>query len=59
MNRYLQSNPKGGATPFRAVAFSANMPRTLMGPAPAVAMTRISDFGVRGGRRSRRRGVRF
>ncbi len=49
MNRYLQSKSDPTATAFRAVAFSANVPRTLMGPAPAVAMTRISDFGVRAG----------
>src|SRR5579884_660351 len=49
MNRYLQSKPDVNATPFRAVAFSPNVPRTLMGPAPAVAMTRIDDFGVRAG----------
>jgi uncharacterized protein (DUF1501 family) len=49
MNRYLQANPSRTATPFQGVAFSANMPRTLMGTAPAVAMTRIADFGVRAG----------
>jgi uncharacterized protein (DUF1501 family) len=49
MNRYMQCNPSTLATPFRAVALSANIPRTLMGPSPAVAMTRIADFGVRGG----------
>ena len=49
MNRYLQTAGDRRATPFRAVAFSSNMPRTLMGTAPAVAMTRISDFGVRAG----------
>jgi uncharacterized protein (DUF1501 family) len=49
MNRYMQAKPDASATPFRAVAFSANMPRTMMGPAPAVAMTRIADFGVRAG----------
>jgi uncharacterized protein (DUF1501 family) len=37
------------ATPFRAVAFSANTPRSLLGSAPAIAMTNISDFGVRAG----------
>src|SRR5215813_6767707 len=42
LNRYLQSLPDRTATPFRAVAFSPNMPRTLMGPAPTVTMTRIS-----------------
>ena len=49
MNRYLQTAGDRRATPFRAVAFSPNMPRTLIGTAPAVAMTRISDFGVRAG----------
>jgi uncharacterized protein (DUF1501 family) len=49
LNRYLQSKPDADATPFRAVAFSSSMPRTLMGPSPAVAMTRIGDFGVRAG----------
>ena len=29
---------------------SANVPRSLMGSAPAVAMNRAADFGIRGGR---------
>jgi uncharacterized protein (DUF1501 family) len=49
LNRYLQMQPEQKSTPFRAVAFSPNMPRTLIGPAPAVAMTHISDFAVRAG----------
>mgnify|MGYP003348017930 CR=1 FL=1 len=49
LNRYMQTAAHAKASPFRAVAFSANMPRSLMGPAPAVAMTRIGDFGVRAG----------
>jgi len=49
MNRYLQVQPNADSTPFRAVAFSPNMPRSLMGPAPAVAMTRINDFDMRAG----------
>jgi uncharacterized protein (DUF1501 family) len=52
LNRYLQRNPYNDGTPFRAVALSSNMPRTLLGPAPAVALTRISDFGVRAGNSS-------
>jgi uncharacterized protein (DUF1501 family) len=50
LNRYMQSNSEIDATPFRGVALSANVPRSLMGRAPAVAMTRVSDFGIRGGR---------
>ncbi len=50
LNRYMQSASAKNATAFRAVALSANVPRSLMGPAPTVAMTRVSDFGIRGGR---------
>ena len=49
LNRYMQAKKDVKATPFRAVAFSANTPRSLLGPAPAIAMTNISDFGVRAG----------
>ena len=49
LNRYMQTNKNLKATPFRAVAFSANTPRSLLGSAPAIAMTNISDFGVRAG----------
>jgi uncharacterized protein (DUF1501 family) len=48
LNRYMQARKDPKASPFRAVAFSANMPRSLMGQSPAVAMTNIADFGVRG-----------
>src|ERR1051326_7856474 len=50
LNRYLQSAPAPGATSFRAVAISANLPRSLAGAAPAVAMQRVANFGIRGGR---------
>jgi uncharacterized protein (DUF1501 family) len=49
LNRYMQGKKDPKATPFRAVSFTANLPRTLLGPAPAIAMTNISDFGVRAG----------
>lgn len=49
LNRYMQIKKDAKVTPFRAVAFSPNLPRALMGRAPALAMTNISDFGVRGG----------
>ncbi len=49
LNRYLQSDTRmKGTSPFRAIAMSSNMPRTLLGPAPALALTRIQDFDVRG-----------
>jgi uncharacterized protein (DUF1501 family) len=49
LNRYLQAAPAKEATPFRAVALSPTMPRSLAGPASSVAMQRIVDFGIRGG----------
>lgn len=49
LNRYMQATPNSAATAFRAVAVDPNMPRSLMGPAPAVAMARIQEFDVRGG----------
>ncbi len=50
LNRYLQSTSVSDATPFRAVALTATLPRSLAGVAPAVAMQRVADFGIRGGR---------
>lgn len=49
LNRYMQSASELDATPFRAVAISPNVPRSLMGQAPAIAMTRLADFGIRRG----------
>src|SRR2546430_4706199 len=49
LNRYMQVRKDPKASPFRAVSFTANLPRTLSGTAPAIAMTNINDFGVRAG----------
>jgi uncharacterized protein (DUF1501 family) len=49
LNRYMQANRDPKPSPFRAVSFTANLPRTLIGSAPAIAMTNIADFGVRAG----------
>jgi uncharacterized protein (DUF1501 family) len=35
------------ATPFRAVAMTAALPRSLSGPVPALAVTSLADFRVR------------
>jgi uncharacterized protein (DUF1501 family) len=48
LNRYLQGSPRSGSNAFRAIALDPNMPRSLMGPAPALAMARIQEFDVRG-----------
>jgi uncharacterized protein (DUF1501 family) len=49
LNRYLQTQKTEHDAAFRAVALTAQMPRMLQGPAPAVAMNQISQFGIRAG----------
>jgi uncharacterized protein (DUF1501 family) len=49
INRYLQSKSDQKATPFRAIAMGSNLPRTMQGKAPTIAMTNIRDFTIRGG----------
>ncbi len=49
INRYLQRKPDTDMTPFRAVAISATLPRSLAGPAPALAIDRVAEFGIRAG----------
>src|SRR4029079_10446335 len=50
LNRYLQGSKKQDDSLFRAIAMRPNMPRSLVGQAPALAMARIQDFDVRAGR---------
>ena len=47
MNRHLRAHPEQGATPFRAVALTPTLPRSLAGPADAVAMSDIRSFTLR------------
>src|SRR4051794_37283263 len=49
LNRYLHAREHEAATPFRAVALAAQMPRALQGREPALAIGEIGDFGIRGG----------
>jgi len=49
LNRTLQTMPEKEATPFRAVALGANLPRTLLGSAPAVALPDVKQFQVMAG----------
>lgn len=49
LNRVLQTTPDKNASPFRAVAMSGQIPRTLTGRASAVAMTNLRDFAIRAG----------
>src|SRR5213596_788945 len=38
LNRYLQAQPDAKSTPFRAISMTQNLPRSLQGTAPALAM---------------------
>ena len=46
LNRYLQKQPEENATPFRAVSMGPQMPRTLRGSVPALAIPDIRQFQV-------------
>ena len=48
LNRCLKARADEGATPFRAVSLTTQLPRTLQGTSPALAMTEIGRFGVHG-----------
>jgi uncharacterized protein (DUF1501 family) len=50
MNRYLHAKEHERATPFRAVAVARQLPRSLRGLAPALAIGQIDRFGIRGPR---------
>jgi uncharacterized protein (DUF1501 family) len=50
LNRYLHAREHQAATPFRAVALAPQLPRSLQGTAPALAIGRIDRFGIRAGR---------
>ena len=47
MNRHLRCHPDSRATPFRAVSLTPTLPRSLAGPASAIAMTDIRSFDLR------------
>ena len=49
LNRYLHARVHAGATPFRAVALSNELPRALHGIEPALALNRLTQFGIQGG----------
>ena len=49
LNRCLHAREHADATPFRAVALAGQLPRSLQGTAPALAMNQIGQFGIRAG----------
>jgi uncharacterized protein (DUF1501 family) len=46
LNRALEAVPEENASPFRAVAMGPNLPRTLQGTAPAIALPDLRQFKV-------------
>jgi uncharacterized protein (DUF1501 family) len=49
LNRVLQTQKADKISPFRAVSMTAQIPRTLIGRAPTVAMTNLADFAINAG----------
>jgi len=52
LNRALQAEAARNSSAFRAVALQSNLPRSLFGSAPAVAMGSVAEFKLRTGRLS-------
>ena len=48
LNRALQSENGDDKEPFKAIALGTSLPRILQGPAPAVAVSNVNDFGIGG-----------
>jgi uncharacterized protein (DUF1501 family) len=49
LNRALRQTEAKDDSPFRAVAMTQQLPRSLYGKAPSVAMTNLSDFSIQAG----------
>jgi uncharacterized protein (DUF1501 family) len=58
LNRYLQAAPPADASPFRAVAFAASTPRTMMGPAACLCTQDLQGFHLAGKANPQVRAVR-
>ncbi|HEY6209398.1 MAG TPA: DUF1501 domain-containing protein [Gemmatimonadales bacterium] len=54
LNRYCQHDREHEDTPFRAVAFGPQLPRTLAGSAPSLAIDDLQAFGLRAPRQDGR-----
>lgn len=49
LNRVLQTKTDKEVSPFRAVAMDQQIPRSLVGRAPTIAMTNLADFAINAG----------
>jgi uncharacterized protein (DUF1501 family) len=52
LNRYLHAKEHAKASPFRAVALAPELPRSLQGTEPALAIGQLAQFGVHAGQAS-------
>ena len=59
LNRALQAKGEGRASPFRAVAMTSLVPRTLQGDVEALAIHDLATFGVNASGASGQRGFRL
>src|SRR5438128_7596116 len=59
LNRYLRTRHLEATTPFRAVSLTQQLPRMLQGPAPALAVSQLGQFGIRAGQASDLVGASF
>lgn len=49
LNRAMQGTAGKADSPFRAVAMTQQLPRSLYGRSPSVAMTNLADFAIKAG----------
>ncbi len=49
LNRAMQTTAGKADSPFRAVAMTQQLPRSLYGKAPSIAMTNLADFTIKAG----------
>ncbi len=49
LNRVMQTTADKADSPFRAVSMTQQLPRSLYGRAPSVAMTNLADFAIKAG----------
>lgn len=49
LNRVLQASAGKDDSPFRSVSMTQQLPRSLYGRAPSVAMTNLADFAIKAG----------
>ncbi|HEY0097683.1 MAG TPA: DUF1501 domain-containing protein [Pyrinomonadaceae bacterium] len=54
LNRYLQARVDPASSPFRGVALAQNLPRSMQGRAPALAISNLADFSIRAGQYSQK-----